>query len=163
MCARGRDACVETRPHKNSRVRRRRLAPPRIYSTHRYDRGVARRCFPDRAGEEGSQLNINKALDKAHENLTFKEIVELPPSALQGFNRTRVLKDSLSRVPRVRFRGRLRATRRARAQVSPRAADVRRRAAIRGSTLGFGRVGETSGVWARVYDGGCSGKPIGHV
>ena len=31
-----------------------------------------------------STLNVNLALDKAHEGKTLKEIVELPPSALQG-------------------------------------------------------------------------------
>ena len=31
-----------------------------------------------------SSLNVNLALDKAHEGKTLKEIVELPPSALQG-------------------------------------------------------------------------------
>ena len=31
-----------------------------------------------------STLNVNLALDKAHEGKTLKEIIELPPSALQG-------------------------------------------------------------------------------
>lgn len=35
---------------------------------------------------EGYQLNMNKALDKEHEGLTFKEIIKLPPSALQGLS-----------------------------------------------------------------------------
>ena len=34
--------------------------------------------------EEGAALNINKALDKKHECKHLKEILELPPSALQG-------------------------------------------------------------------------------
>jgi len=31
-------------------------------------------------------LNINKAVDKAHENKSFADIVKLPPSALQGLS-----------------------------------------------------------------------------
>ncbi|CAJ1445849.1 unnamed protein product [Effrenium voratum] len=34
--------------------------------------------------EEGAALNINKAMDKKHECKSLKEILELPPSALQG-------------------------------------------------------------------------------
>ena len=31
-----------------------------------------------------SKLNVNNALDKAYEKKSFKEVVQLPPSALQG-------------------------------------------------------------------------------
>jgi len=34
--------------------------------------------------EEGAALNINKAMDKKHECKSLKDMVELPPSALQG-------------------------------------------------------------------------------
>eukprot|EP00434_Breviolum_minutum_P037200 symbB.v1.2.032978.t1/scaffold4020.1/size47400/11 len=34
--------------------------------------------------EEGAALNINKAMDKKHECKPLKEMLELPPSALQG-------------------------------------------------------------------------------
>eukprot|EP00658_Telonema_sp_P-2_P023423 TRINITY_DN19382_c0_g1_i1.p1 TRINITY_DN19382_c0_g1~~TRINITY_DN19382_c0_g1_i1.p1 ORF type:complete len:245 (-),score=63.55 TRINITY_DN19382_c0_g1_i1:397-1131(-) len=34
--------------------------------------------------EEGSKMNINSALDKAHEGKSLKEVCELPCSALQG-------------------------------------------------------------------------------
>ncbi|CAE7162361.1 Tnks [Symbiodinium pilosum] len=34
--------------------------------------------------EEGAALNINKAMDKKHESKSLEEILELPPSALQG-------------------------------------------------------------------------------
>mmetsp|Transcript_28897 Transcript_28897/g.68088 ORF Transcript_28897/g.68088 Transcript_28897/m.68088 type:complete len:269 (+) Transcript_28897:41-847(+) len=34
--------------------------------------------------EEGAALNINKAMDKKHETKSLAEILELPPSALQG-------------------------------------------------------------------------------
>mmetsp|Transcript_8856 Transcript_8856/g.26622 ORF Transcript_8856/g.26622 Transcript_8856/m.26622 type:complete len:186 (+) Transcript_8856:172-729(+) len=34
----------------------------------------------------GSRLNVNKALDMAHEGKTLKEILALPPSALQGLS-----------------------------------------------------------------------------
>lgn len=34
--------------------------------------------------DEDSKLNANKALDAAHENKSFHEILALPPSALQG-------------------------------------------------------------------------------
>jgi len=33
---------------------------------------------------EGHQMNINKCVDKAHEGKSLKEIIKLPPSALQG-------------------------------------------------------------------------------
>src|SRR5690349_14257603 len=33
----------------------------------------------------GHQFNIGKALDKKHEGKTFAQIIQLPPSALQGF------------------------------------------------------------------------------
>ncbi len=32
------------------------------------------------------QINVNKAVDKAHEGKSFTEIVKLPPSALQGLS-----------------------------------------------------------------------------
>mmetsp|Transcript_35487 Transcript_35487/g.57090 ORF Transcript_35487/g.57090 Transcript_35487/m.57090 type:complete len:277 (+) Transcript_35487:34-864(+) len=34
--------------------------------------------------EEGAALNINKAMDKKHETKSLQEMLELPPSALQG-------------------------------------------------------------------------------
>jgi len=37
---------------------------------------------------EGHQFNINKALDKAHENKSFSDIIQLPPSAFQGLGGT---------------------------------------------------------------------------
>lgn len=35
---------------------------------------------------DGSQLNANRALDKAHEGKSLHEILELPPSALSGLS-----------------------------------------------------------------------------
>eukprot|EP00811_Abedinium_folium_P004654 NODE_14286_length_1117_cov_10.147475.p1 GENE.NODE_14286_length_1117_cov_10.147475~~NODE_14286_length_1117_cov_10.147475.p1 ORF type:complete len:206 (-),score=71.51 NODE_14286_length_1117_cov_10.147475:411-1028(-) len=45
--------------------------------------GLAALEQPDRR-EAGAALNINKALDKAHETKPLKEVLALPPSALQG-------------------------------------------------------------------------------
>ena len=44
---------------------------------------LAEHEMPDRR-VDGSTLNANKALDEAHEGKTIKEILALPPSALQG-------------------------------------------------------------------------------
>jgi hypothetical protein len=44
-----------------------------------YRRPTAHRLVVTAAG-----FNINKALDKAHESKLFKDVIKLPPSALQG-------------------------------------------------------------------------------
>eukprot|EP00192_Tetraselmis_astigmatica_P015379 CAMPEP_0117675328 /NCGR_PEP_ID=MMETSP0804-20121206/15543_1 /TAXON_ID=1074897 /ORGANISM="Tetraselmis astigmatica, Strain CCMP880" /LENGTH=150 /DNA_ID=CAMNT_0005484317 /DNA_START=200 /DNA_END=652 /DNA_ORIENTATION=- len=59
------------------------LAAWKYYKTAKAIVALAETESPD-LRPEGSQFNINKAMDKAFETISFKQILDAPPSALSG-------------------------------------------------------------------------------
>jgi len=69
-----------------SKLRIRNIKQLGTWKYHLWARAIAELAERETDGgrEEASTLNMNCGLDKEHENKSLKEIVELPPSALQG-------------------------------------------------------------------------------